>query len=164
MAKITLEKLAFQLAVDVNRTEWKSKNPLYGSSYADNLAAVLMTITLCAKVAKKNTPDSNEAAWEIAQLICLFLRDPEDIRDHFTRCLKTGYPMYSDVKPDDQADDQTTFNAFVLRALELHGLLDVLRQKICQFQEDKLMRCYSPIAWKRRWPWTSQNIFGVVAA
>lgn len=165
MAKVTKETLTFQLAFDVNNAQWKTKKGIYSNGYDENLTALLMTIALCGRLAMKNTANGTEAAWQIAQLIGLFVRDPEDIRTHFGHCLRTGYDMYRDVKPDDQADDQTQFNAFVLRALGQHdGLLEHMRQMICQFQNDAKMRCYSPIAWKRRWPWVSLNIFGVAAA
>lgn len=165
MAKVTKEKLAFQLAFDVNNAQWKTKQGIYGNGYDANLTAVLMTVALCGRIAMKDTTDGKEAAWQIAQLIALFLRDPEDIRTHFGHCLRTGYDMYRDVKPDDQADDQAQLNAFVLRALVQHdGLLERLRQMIEQFQTDKEMRCFSPAAWTRRWPWMSLNIFGVAVA
>lgn len=158
--KVTKELLAFRLANDVNIAVWKVKPSQFNGNYADDLAALLMTIALCAKLAKKDTPDGREAGWQIAQMIALCIRDPAYVRDHFTRCVKTGFEMYSNIKPDDEAHDQAQLNSFALRALKLHNVGERIRQMMCQFQEDSTLRCYSPISWKRRWPWVSENIFG----
>lgn len=156
----TKEKLAFQLALDVNNAKWKCMRSICGNGYDENSTALLLNITLCGGLAMKNTEDGDNAAWQIARLVALFVCDPEFIRDHFDHRLRTGADTDCNVRPEDHAADQTQLNAFVLRAFaQYHGLRKRLRQMICRVQNNNQVRCYSPSDWERRWPWVLKNIF-----
>lgn len=160
MAKDTLEMARLKLTLEVSMAQWQVQN----GEYADNLAYLFSVVAMCASVAKKALKaESKEACWLIGQFVAMYIRDPDsDIRDYHQRCPNTGQAMYKDVQPDKHASDQAQFNAFALRLFELFGVKECICDAIIAMQDDPQMRCYSPIAYRRkqRWPWVAANFFG----
>lgn len=162
--KVTKEKQRLQLMTDLAAAIWKVARERDGR-YRDDLNNLLMVVAMNAALALKETADGKQAAISIADAVTSYVRNPEYVLDFKRRCLATGMSLYENIVPEDDAADQEQLNQFALRALELFGVKQRVLQVICELQQsDPLSRCYSPIAWKKYWPWMAQNFFGQCAS
>ncbi len=160
MAKnVTKEKARLALSVAFNKATWNK------ATYEQNLAVLMATVALNAQLAMKDTEDGNEAAASIADCVAVFVQNPEKVRDFGQRCVKAFPALYVDVRPDQDAADQAQLNNFAAQVLQVYGLTERIHEVINRLQvhQDPLWRLYSPISWKKYWPWVSSNFFNCAA-